>query len=243
MSERKTSCVELGKRDEVARTWRLCGRLGLVDTVFNHISVRLDSEEDTTRFLMNRSDRVATEACPEELVVVGRCGDDSERPAIQAGVLLHRAIYRNRTDVQAIIHLHSRAATAVSALECGLLGLTQTAMEFTDEIAYCDFAGVVESEEEGERVAVSLGNFPCALLRNHGLLTVGSSIQEAFYIAYYLEEACRYQVEVLGCQSSYIIPSSAVRALVRGQLKEQRAASAETMWHAMTRYLPTNPVD
>lgn len=234
--DRVSATSEATLRQDLAKTWRLCGTLELVDTVFNHISARLNDGNNNVRFLMNRSDRVAVDAQPEDLVIVD-CSSSIEGPAIQAGVLLHRAIYRNRRDVQAIIHLHSTAATAVSTLKCGLLKLTQTAMEFADEIAYCEFAGVVESNEEGARVAACLSNLPCALLRNHGLLTVGTSIQEAFYIAYYLEEACRLQLEVLACQIPYIAPDPAICTLTREQLKRQRSSASISMWQAMTKHL------
>jgi ribulose-5-phosphate 4-epimerase/fuculose-1-phosphate aldolase len=236
--ETAESRMMLTSGDTLAKTWRLCGRLNLVDTVFNHISVRLDSESHDIRFLMNRSDRLAGDACADELAVVEMSTTSSD--AIQAGVLLHRAIYRHRSDVRAIIHLHSRGAVAVSALQCGLLGLTQTAMEFMDEIAYCDFAGVVETSEEGDRVATILGNKPCALLRNHGLLTVGNSVQEAFYLAYYLELSCRDQIDILSCRRQEVLPDPQVQVLAREQLKSQRASAATSVWNAMIRFYEQN---
>jgi ribulose-5-phosphate 4-epimerase/fuculose-1-phosphate aldolase len=222
--------VEDALRAEVARTWRQCGELGLTDTIFNHISVRL--REDSATFLMNRCDRLAVKATAADLNRI-EDNESSGQTVVQAGVLLHRSIYEHRPEVNAIIHVHSAAATAVSTLRCGLLPLTQTAMEFMGDVAYVDFAGVVDNQAEGDRLAACLGSRSTALLQNHGLVAVGSSLAEAFYLCYYLEQACEYQLRILASGMEYLIPCEEVCQTAAEQLRAQRATFAPVMWAAM----------
>lgn len=230
MSRLDPETVEDVLRTNLARTWRRCGELGLTDTIFNHISARLPGNPVT--FLMNRYDRLAVAATAAGLNRVEGSGSATQS-VVQAGVLLHRSIYEQRPEVNAIIHVHSAAATAVSTLRCGLLPLTQTAMEFIGDVAYVDFAGVIESQAEGDRLAACLGSSSTALLRNHGLVAVGSSLAEAFYLCYYLEQACEYQLRILASGREYVTPCEEVCRTAAEQLRMQRAKFAPVMWGAM----------
>ena len=114
-----------------------------------------------------------------------------------AAFVIHSAIYRARADVNAAIHTHTTAGMAVSALQCGLLPLTQTAHRFTGRVAYHDFNGPERDPSERDAIAGHLGSQNLMILRNHGLLTVGQTIPEAFNFMFGLERACQAQIAAL----------------------------------------------
>jgi ribulose-5-phosphate 4-epimerase/fuculose-1-phosphate aldolase len=123
----------------------------------------------------------------------------------QAGFVLHSAVHKARHDVDCVIHTHTLAGMAVSAMKCGLLPLAQTAMRFTD-VAYPDYEGVALNLKEQERVVRDLGMREAMILRNHGLLVVGASIAEAFNNIFRLERACQLQVTALSCNTELAMP-------------------------------------
>src|SRR6185369_802717 len=125
-----------------------------------------------------------------------------------AGFYLHAPIHKARPDVQCIIHTHSRAGTAVSALEEGLLPLSQTAMRCDGQVAYHAFEGPAIDGEECGRIVEDLGGKDVLVLRNHGLLVCGASIPQAFNRMYWLEQACRIQVDVLASGRKLQMPSA-----------------------------------
>jgi ribulose-5-phosphate 4-epimerase/fuculose-1-phosphate aldolase len=114
-----------------------------------------------------------------------------------AGYVIHSAIHKARHDVDAVIHTHSTAGMAVAAMSCGLLPLTQNAMRFEGHIGYHDYEGPALSMDEQHRLIADLGRNNAMILRNHGLLTAGPSIPEAFNLLYQLETSCRAQVQAL----------------------------------------------
>ena len=117
--------------------------------------------------------------------------------------MLHSAVHKARHDVDCVIHTHTLAGMAVSAMKCGLLPLAQTAMRFTD-VAYHDYEGVALNLDEQERVVRDLGDREAMILRNHGLLVVGASIAEAFNNIFRLERACQLQVTALSCNTELV---------------------------------------
>jgi ribulose-5-phosphate 4-epimerase/fuculose-1-phosphate aldolase len=121
----------------------------------------------------------------------------------KAGAVIHSAIHAARPEVGCVIHTHSWASMAVSSLECGLLPITQTAMRFL-KIGYHDYQGVVLNPEEQESIIKDLGNGEVLILRNHGALTVGPSVGEAFNWMHRLELACRSQLAAMACNSALV---------------------------------------
>jgi ribulose-5-phosphate 4-epimerase/fuculose-1-phosphate aldolase len=112
-----------------------------------------------------------------------------------------------RKDLHAIIHTHTVAGQAVSALDCGLLPLNQTALRFHKRIGYHDFEGVADDLDERARIVADLGDHKCLIMRHHGLLTAGVNIGEAFNLMYYLEKSCETQMMVLASNQPYSLPS------------------------------------
>jgi ribulose-5-phosphate 4-epimerase/fuculose-1-phosphate aldolase len=155
----------------------------------------------------------------------------------QAGYVVHSAVHAARHDVDCIIHTHTLAGMAVSAMKCGILPIAQSSMRFTD-IAYHDYEGVALRLDERERLVKALGNREAMVLRNHGLLATGASIPECFNNMYRLERACELQVTALSCNTELQLPPAEVVQYTNTQMQpgvRRRAGLLE--WPALLRKL------
>ena len=139
--------------------------------------------------------------------VDGRKIDDSPYDVNQAGFVIHSAIHIARKDLHAIIHTHTVAGQAVSALDCGILPINQSAMRFPNHVGYHDFEGVASDLDERERIVADLGPHKCLVMKHHGLLTAGVNIAEAFNLMYYLEKSCQTQMLVLASNQPFTLAS------------------------------------
>jgi ribulose-5-phosphate 4-epimerase/fuculose-1-phosphate aldolase len=124
-----------------------------------------------------------------------------------AGYVIHSAVHSARHDAQCVIHTHTRAGTAVSALAEGLLPLSQTAMRFAGHLAYHEYEGPAFNRGERERLIADLGDKNALILRNHGLLVCGPTIPQAFNLIYWLEQACKIQIDILSCGRPLHMPA------------------------------------
>ena len=194
-------------RVDLALCYRLVAHHGMTDLIYTHISARVPGTQD--RFLLNRMGVAFDEMTASDLVEVGT-GDPPEdsdaAPINLAGFTIHSAIHMARPDVVCALHLHSRASMAVAALERGLLPLNQISMQFYDRLAYHDYEGIAFDLDERQRLIASMGDKNAMILRNHGLLTVGRSIPEAFTRAYYLEKACQIQLDAMATGAELRLP-------------------------------------
>jgi ribulose-5-phosphate 4-epimerase/fuculose-1-phosphate aldolase len=129
-----------------------------------------------------------------------------------AGYVIHSAVHTARHDAECVIHTHTRAGTAVSALADGLLPLSQTAMRFIGHLAYHDYEGPAFNRGERERLVADLGVKNAMILRNHGLLVCAPTIPQAFNLIYWLEQACKIQIDILSCGRALHVPPHEVVA-------------------------------
>ena len=188
----KVSEAEWQTRVDLAACYRLVEMYGMADMIANHISARVPGEEGT--YLINAYGLMYEEITASSLLKVDHQGNILTQPDFgglnyginKAGAVIHSAVHHARPEVGCVIHTHSLASMAVSSLECGLLPLTQTAMRFL-KISYHDYQGVVLDEAEQESLCKDLGNSEAMILRNHGALTVGRTICEAFNWMHRLE--------------------------------------------------------
>lgn len=199
-------------RIDLAACYRLMAFYGMTDLIYNHISARVPGEEGS--YLINPYGMLYEEVTASNLVKIDVDGNTLLQPdhgynVNVAGFYLHAPIHKARPDLHCIIHTHTRAGTAVSGLSEGLLPLSQTAMRFFGRVGYHDFEGPAISGEECDRVVHDLGRHEVLMLRNHGLLACGRTIPQAFNAIYLLENACRIQVDLLGCNRPLHYPSSA----------------------------------
>ncbi len=202
---------EWSTRIDLALCYRLVAHYGLTDLIYTHISARVPGTTD--RFLLNRLGPNFDEMTASDLIEVGFEAPPEEVPGEpgtarvnRAGHTIHSAVYMARPDVGCALHLHSRAGMAVAALEEGLLPLNQISMQFHGRVAYHDYEGIALDLDERARLAASLGDKNAMILRNHGLITTGRNVAEAFMRAYYLEKACEIQMDTLAMGRKLVIP-------------------------------------
>ncbi len=159
-----------------------------------------------------------------------------EGPLNETIFVLHSAIYRARPEIACIIHIHSRAGSAVSAMACGILPLSQTAIQFYDRVAFHDFEGIADDREERGRIAADLGDRKVLILRNHGLLTTGCTVPEAFLTMLRLEDVCRAQVDAMAARTELTLPPPAV-CEETAQVFDQATTHGELVWPGLLRRL------
>jgi ribulose-5-phosphate 4-epimerase/fuculose-1-phosphate aldolase len=189
-------------REDLAAAYRLIAHFGMTDMVFTHLSVRVPGEGH--RFLVNPYGLLFEEITASSLVLVDAEGEPRQAtswPVNPAGFVIHSAVHLGRANANCVMHTHTLAGMAVAAQQGGLLPLNQMMMEFIGRVALHDYEGVAADDNlsERERLVQDLGDKPAMILRNHGLLTVGHTVAEAFYWMWYLEQSCRIQ---LAAQSS-----------------------------------------
>lgn len=203
-------------RLDLAACYRLIHMFGMDDLIYTHISARVPGPEE--HFLINGFGLLYEEITASNLVKVdieGNILSDSEWGINPAGYVIHSCIHREMPEIGCVLHTHTVAGTGVSAQEEGLLPLSQTSMLFTGQVAYHDYEGVALREEEQARMLADMGDKRIMILRNHGLLTVGETVQEAFLLMYYMEQACRMQVAAQSGGGNLTIPSPQVQQYVR----------------------------
>ncbi len=190
----QVSAEEWALRVDLACAYRLVAHYGWDDLIFTHLSVRVPGPEH--HFLINPYNLMFDEITASSLVKIDVNGQPvMETPYLTnpAGFTIHSAIHMAREDAHAVMHLHTPHGQAVSAMAEGLMPLTQTAMLIRDEVAFHHYEGVAVDLDERERLVADLGTKRAMLLRNHGTLTVGETIAEAFIAMYFLERACQAQ--------------------------------------------------
>ncbi|XP_006032393.1 alpha-adducin isoform X6 [Alligator mississippiensis] len=187
-------------RCKLAAFYRLADLFGWSQLIYNHITARVNSEQE--HFLIVPFGLLYSEVSASSLVKINIQGDVVDRGSTnlgvnQAGFTLHSAIYAARPDVKCIVHIHTPAGAAVSAMKCGLLPISPEALSL-GEVAYHDYHGILVDDEEKVLIQKNLGpKSKVLILRNHGLVSVGETIEEAFYYIHNLVVACEIQVRTL----------------------------------------------
>jgi ribulose-5-phosphate 4-epimerase/fuculose-1-phosphate aldolase len=203
----QVSPEEWAARVDLACAYRLVAHHGWTWMIYNHISARVPGHEG--EFLLNPFGLHYTEVTASNLVKIdldGKILDGSPHPINDAGFTIHSAIHGARADVAAVLHTHTEAGGAVSALEAGLLPFSQDALIFYNRIAYHDFEGIALDLDERSRLVRDLGPHHAMILRNHGLLTCGRSIAEAFLFMFQLERVCRSQLALMATGAQIRLP-------------------------------------
>lgn len=186
-------------RRDLAAAYRLAALFGWDDTLYTHFSVRLPGDGEP-RFLINPFGLFFEEIRASDLIVVDMHGKVVEGNADYnvAGFTIHSAVHMARDDAHCVIHTHTLAGMAVAAQDAGLLQLNQISSEFHQRLGHHAYEGVALNLDERARIQASLGDNIALLLRHHGLLSVGASVADAFYVMYYLNRACEIQLAATG---------------------------------------------
>ena len=192
------SDAEQALRKDLAACYRLIAHFRMSDMTYTHISARLPGTED---FLLNPYGFLFDEVTASSLVKVDAEGNVLSDPTgmgiNRAGFVIHSAVHAARPEVGCVIHTHTTAGMAVSTHPDGLLPITQHAMRFHQRMGRHPYEGIAVDADERERLARDLGPHKALLLENHGLLTCGETMAEAFTVMMFLERACQAQVAAL----------------------------------------------
>lgn len=225
-------------RVDLAAAYRLCALQGWDDLIYTHISARVPGAEH--HFLVNPLGLGFDEITASSLVKIDLDGNvigDSQYRPNAAGFVIHGGIHQGRDDAMSIMHLHTEHGMALSILEEGLLPLTQHAMRFYDRIGYHDYEGIALSTEERKRLINALGSHNALVLRNHGTLTVGTSVGAAFVEMFYLEKAAKAQMLALSCNRPITVPDQATCQLTAQQWQDDFSSTRNREWPALLRKL------
>ena len=189
------SAEEWQLRVDLAACYRLVAAYGWSDLIFTHISARLPGPDH--HFLINPYGMMFDEITASSLVKIDQqCNKlmESPFPVNPAGFVIHSAVHAVRDDAACVLHTHTRAGVAVSAQACGVLPISQQSTFVLASLGYHTYEGVALRDDEKPRLQADLGSANHLMLRNHGLLTVGSSIAEAFLLMYNFESTCQIQI-------------------------------------------------
>ncbi len=232
------SAEEWQLRCDLAAAYRLVALYGWSDLVFTHITARIPGPEH--HFLINPYGLMFDEITASSLVKVDQqCNklSDSAFPVNPAGFVIHSCVHQARDDAQCVLHTHSRAGVAVSAQKAGVLPISQQSTFVLASIGYHDYEGVALREDEQPRLQADLGTAKYLVLRNHGLLTVGKSVAEAFLNMYTFENTCRIQIDAQGGGELTLV-NPAIIANMDAVMKTATAGlGAGIAWPALLRKL------
>ena len=195
-------------RENLAAAYQLIAHFGYDDLTFAHLSARLDGQE---AFLILPFGLLFSEVTASSLLTVDFDGNVLEGKEYQynkTGYVIHGSVYKKRSDLNCVFHLHTPNGIAVSAMKDGLLPISQWALHFYDRVSYHDYNSLaLKTEEHEDRLVNDLGENKVMFLRNHGTLICGETIHEAFSLNQHLENACDTQIKALSTGQNLIMPN------------------------------------
>ncbi|MBI0432352.1 class II aldolase/adducin family protein [Roseomonas sp. KE0001] len=233
-------------REDLACAYRLLAHFGMTDLVYTHLSVRVPGGHGH-QFLVNPYGLLFEEVTASSLVMVDADGVALQRttwPVNPAGFVIHSALHRGAPRAQCVMHTHTLAGMTVAAQAGGLLPLNQMNMELHDRVAIHEYEGIaaMDNLEERDRIVRDMGDRCAMIMRNHGLLTIGRTVAEAFYWMYYLEQSCRIQVAAQSTGAPLSLPPPAVVERVRGQASDS-PVKGWLPWQALKRKMDREQPD
>lgn len=235
----KVSPEEWEMRVQLAAAYRLVAHYRWDDLIFTHISARVPG--DGHQFLINPYGFLFDEITASSLVKVdidGKIISDTPHFINPAGFTIHSAIHAAREDAMCVLHIHSLHGIAVSTQKEGLLPLSQTSLFPLSSLSYHDYEGVALNEDEKPRLVADLGENNFMILRNHGLLTVGTSVAEAFLFMYLLETSCRIQTLAQSGDKELIRIAPNIQQGIKAQVAQvTKGLGADLVFPALLRKL------
>ena len=232
---------EWALRCDLAACYRLVAAYGWSDLVFTHISAKLPDSVTggEHQFLINPYGLMFDEITASSLVKVDMACNkliDSPFPVNPAGFVIHSAVHEARPEVGCVLHTHTRAGVGVSAQKGGILPISQQSTFVLASLAYHGYEGVAFRPEEKPRLQADLGHASYLVLRNHGLLTVGKSIADAFLAMYTLENTCRIQIDAQAGGGELVPVNPAILAGMADVMRVATAGQgAQLAWPALLR--------
>jgi len=234
------SSSERQARSDLACVYRLFDHFGWHELIYNHITLRVPDEP--RHFLINPFGLMYREVTASNLVKIdidGNIVGESKFGVNPAGFIVHAAIHAARSDLHAVIHTHTTAGQVIACQEQGLLPMSFTSAFFYGRIGYHDFEGITLEREECGRLAKDLGDKKVMILRNHGLLTAGADLAEAFSLHYMLQRACEVQASVhdTGAKTLPISSELAEKAAAQFERAMKEGGESRLLFSAMRRWM------
>ena len=236
----QVSADEWQTRVDLAACYRLVAQYGWDDLVFTHITAKIPGVEN--QFLINPYGMMFAEITASSLVKIDLGGnkldEDNLHPVNPAGFVIHSAIHAARHDAKCVLHLHTPNGIAVSAQKGGVLPISQQSIFVLASLAYHDYEGVALNDDEKPRLVRDLGDKSFFMLRNHGLLTVGETIADAFQAMYIFETTCMIQVRAQAGGSELIsIPQPILDAAKQQAKLVTKGLGGNLAWPGLLRKL------
>jgi ribulose-5-phosphate 4-epimerase/fuculose-1-phosphate aldolase len=236
----RVSKEEWQVRVDLAAAYQLAAVYKWTDLIYTHFSARVPGSDD---FLINAYGLMFDEITASNLVKIDHHGKVLDDPMDlgynEAGFVIHGCVHEARPEINCVIHTHTRAGVGVSAMKCGLLPISQHAMMCQQQVTYHDYEGIALDMDERQRLARDLGKTSKAMiLRNHGLLTLGETVREAFELMYYLDCACQIQIDACagGMENVQLMTKAAARNTAQQFMRDDRPAEQKD-WPALLRLL------
>jgi ribulose-5-phosphate 4-epimerase/fuculose-1-phosphate aldolase len=224
-------------KQDLTLAYHFFAELGMDDLTYTHLSAR--PHPGANYYYIYPFGQLFEEVSENTLLKVSLDGElleGSEYQYNKTGYTIHGSLYKARPDIQAIYHLHTIDGVAVSALKEGLLPISQFAFHFYNRISYHNYDSLTLNGDQGAQMAKDLGPHNKAMiLRNHGTLTAGSTIQEAFFYMYYLEKACRAQCKILSMTNTPLMPPADVCEKTAQDMRNFEPDLGQRDWQALKR--------
>ena len=231
-------------RRDLAAAYRLAARRGWDDTVWTHISASLP--EEPGRYLINRFGLRFGEVTADNLVkvdVTGRVIDGSDAPVNPSGFAIHGCIHAARADALCVLHLHTLWGQALAAIPEGLLPCSQPAMRLFRRLGRHAYEGLAFTADEQRRLVAALGDLDGLILENHGILTVGRTVAEAFVLMMLVERAAQVQITAMAATGGrpLVAPDEVAERTYRQWIGDGKVPEGADEWPALLRSLDDPP--
>jgi ribulose-5-phosphate 4-epimerase/fuculose-1-phosphate aldolase len=236
----RVSKEEWQVRVDLAAAYQLASLFKWTDLIYTHFSARVPGSED---FLINPYGLMFDEITASSLVKIDHHGKVLEDPLglgyNEAGFVIHGCMHEARPEINCVVHTHTRAGVAVSAMKCGLLPISQHAQYCEQMVTYHDYEGIALEMDERARMAADLGQTSKAMiLRNHGLITLGLTVHEAWEMMYYLDCACQIQIDAMsGGMENVLRMSEHAAKTAAAQFNRPNRPAMTKSWPALLRML------
>ena len=224
-------------RVNLAACYHLADHFQMTDIIWNHITSKTSKNKET--FLINKFGLRYNEITASNLLEIDLEGKviSGDGEINYTGYVIHGAVHKVKKNIHCVMHTHTRAGLAISCLKEGLKPIFQDAAIFHNRVSYHDWQGMSTEVEECKDIAKNLGNNKVMILRNHGLLTCGETIGEAFILMYYLDKACKNQLDTMSTGLETIVPSDNIMEYAAGQYEDPRFRLGKHEWPALLRLL------
>jgi ribulose-5-phosphate 4-epimerase/fuculose-1-phosphate aldolase len=234
------TAAEWQTRIDLAACYRLVALYGWDDLVFTHITAKIPDSEN--QFLINPYGMMFEEITASSLVKIdgdgNNCDADNPYPINPAGFVIHSAIHAARADAKCVLHLHTINGVAVSAQKNGVLPISQQSMLVLGSLAYHDYEGIALNDDEKPRLVSDMGDKKFLMLRNHGLLTVGVTIADAFLAMYVFESTCMIQIRAqTGGADLIAIPQTIIQNARAQSSAVTKGLGGQLAWPGLLRKL------